>query len=106
MKSPSFASFHLTKLSSLCLVLLLTTQNAHAFTLNLDSLSTNKISANLSYDNLISKLPNFLVFEERDAAYMVEAITNKYLTFYSDKNENLKATYASGAYFIKYTSNW
>ena len=107
MKLPSFTFFRLTKLSSLCLVLCMTSQNASAFDLRIDNLSTNTISSHLSYDSLINKLPTFFVFGEKNAtAYMVSVIKNNYLTFYSTKNENLKATYAGGTYLIRYTSNW
>jgi len=101
-----FASFRLTKLSGLCFVLFMTIQNASAFDLQINNLNTSKISSHLSYKNLINKLPTLFVFKERDVAYMVDAIKNEYLTFYSDKNENLKATYSSGNYLIIYTSNW
>ncbi len=107
MKLPSFTRFRLTKHSGICLVLFMTSQNASAFDLKMDNLSTNKISSHLSYDSFIKKLPTLFVFEEKNAAaYMVSVIRNDYLTFYSTKNENLKATYASGAYQIRYTSNW
>ncbi len=99
-------SFRLIKPAGLCLSLLFTCQNATAFDLKFESLNLNKISTSLTYDNLINKIPALLVLEERDAAYMVDTIKTEYLTFYSDKNENLRATYASGAYYIKYTSNW
>ena len=106
MELPSFVYSRFTKLSGICLILLLTSQNASAFNLNMNDLNINKLSSNLTYDNLVSKLPTLFIFQERNAAYMVKEIKNKYLTFYSNKNENLKATYDSGAYLITYTSNW
>ena len=106
MKLPSFTSFHVTKLSGICLVLLLTSQNAQAFNLNFNDINTDKTVPALSYESLINTLPSLFIFQERNAAYMMGVIQNKYLTFYSDKNENLKATYASGGYYLKYTSNW
>jgi len=109
MKLPSFFTcFRLTKLIGLCLVMLMTSQNVSAFDLKMDNdnVSSTKKSSHLSYDSLISRLPTLFTFQERNAAYLFKEMKDRYLTFYSNKNEKLKATYYSGAYLITYSSHW
>lgn len=106
MNLPSFASSYLTKLSGLCLVLVMSSQNAYAFNLDIDNLNSQPIKSKLSYDSLITKIPTLFVFEEKNVLSTFKTIKNKYLTFYSYKNEILKASYSGGAYYLKYSNNW
>ncbi len=105
----------LVKLFGICSFILLTSQNVHAFDLQVNITDEKGVNTtqtvNWTYQdlvngNFIKKIPSLLTFKRQDAAYIVSTIKNKYLTFYSNKNEKLKATYAGGAYFIKYTHRW
>ena len=98
-------SFRLIKQISLCL-LLLTSQEAYSFDLSFKNININKISTSLTYNNLIKKIPTLFVFKKKESNNMIDTFKNEYLTFYSNKNEKLRATYSSGAYYIKYTSRW
>ncbi|MGK0271706.1 MAG: hypothetical protein ACI88H_002372 [Cocleimonas sp.] len=105
----------IVKLFGIFLLILPTSQNVQAFELNIDTTNIDEISTkqsniwtyrDLVNGKLIKNIPSLLVFTQRDAAYAVKTIRDKYLTFYSNKNEKLKATYDSGAYLIKYTHRW
>lgn len=106
MKLPSFIYSQTTKLIGICLILLLSSQSASAFDLNMGDSNINKISTTLTYDNLISKLPTLFIFQERKTTNIFKEMKDKYLTFYSYKNEKLKATYNSGAYLLTYSNHW
>ena len=81
-------------------------QSGHAFDLKIKKTDANHIVSNLSYDKLIKKIPNLLEFQEKDIVYILTTMQNKYLTFYSTKNENIEATYKNGAYYLNYTAKW
>ena len=85
-------SSFLIKLSGLLLVMLFTSQNAHALNLDINNIDTKKTNSKLSYDNLISKLPTIFVFQERDTAYLIKEIKNRYLMilYYNYLLQNLK----------------
>ena len=105
----------IVKFFSICSLMLLTSQTVQAFDLNVNTTNVNDISKtqsnNWTYQdlvngNLLKQLPTLLPFKRRDAEYIATVIKDQYLTFYSNKNEKLKATYASSAYYLKYTHRW
>ena len=96
----------ITKLTGICLVTLLTSQSAHAFNLNLNPNSTKQLISKSTFDSSTIKLSSLLIFEEKNMFDLINEIKDSYLTFYSNKNERVKATYVSGAYYLNYSSEW
>ena len=96
----------LTKLTGICLVTLITSQSAHAFNLNLNSNSAEQLISKYTFESSSIKLSSLLIFEEKNMFDLISEIKDSYLTFYSNKNEKVKATYVSGAYYLNYSNNW
>lgn len=60
-------------------------------------------SLNLS---LVTENNNHIDFKKLKPKNKIKQIKERYLTLYSDKKEQLKATYLQGAYAINYTQSW
>lgn len=101
----------ITKLIGICIFSIITSQNVHAFDLNINLANNINSLKQLNYQNLvnskfINNLPNLLTTKPKISVSTADGNTFSYLTFYSKKNQKLNATFEEGAYVIKYTRSW
>lgn len=89
------------------LAIFLTLSNkANAIDLSIDEIEIRTANSGQSFNFISKTIPLIKTYEENYFASMAKTIRNKYLTFYSKKHEKIRASYARGAYLIKYTSDW
>lgn len=95
-----------TLISAFIIIFSISSQNANAVELDFDNIETKKLNLNVSFERSFLEATSSLPFKEPDLAQLMGYLKDKYLTFYSNKNESLNATYVSGMYYLKYTHNW
>ena len=93
----------LLKATVVCLLFYVSVGNASPMN---QEIRPNSLMLNLSYEEIITKSPNIIDFKEMKPPNVVDFIKNRYLTFYSNKTEKIKATYLEGSYAINYTQKW
>lgn len=96
----------ITKLTAIFLVTLYASQSAYAFNLNLGSNITKQFISKPTLETSSNHSSSLLFFEEKNILSLLNGIKDNYLTFYSDKNAKIKATYVSGAYYLNYSNEW
>lgn len=69
--------------------------NGHHLDLTLDSSTANTTQSTFAID-----------FKKQGFSRWLSDFKKTYLTFYTNKNKTLDASYTRGAYYIKYTHNW
>jgi hypothetical protein len=103
MSSKSQSRFLFLKISTTCLLHFISTANAAPLNHELPS---GSIKFNFLHHGILKKTPVLIDFNKMKPLNLEDLIRQNYLTFYSNKNEKLRATYEGGAYAINYTQKW